>query len=200
MGTFFFLTAVRSRNSAQVEQILGRFAEEKGFKASFAKSENDEDWMAFTLQRGEWTCVQFQQLAVDWDRATLELSSRLKAPAFFVQIYDGDAWGYRFFDLGRELAKFVNMPAVVEEASERPEEWKGGLQNLASSLSLRNTAALEKYLVHLDPETPPDGKAYPDDEFEAADPWVLSDFLRKLEIQWEDQESQGSMIYLSRKR
>lgn len=178
-----------------MEQCLGEAVERAGYKTLTAKPANFEDWMSFAVQRGDWTCVQYQQFALDWAKTTREVGTRLKAPAFFFQICDGDWWGYRFYDRGEELAKFVSMPAACEEA-ERPEDWTGNAKAVAASLGLKNAASFEKHLVHLDAENPRAGKAYRDDQFEMADPWAVGDFMAKLGILWEDKESQGSMLYL----
>ncbi len=200
MGTFFFMSAVRTTDVRRLERELREIAGKQGFDMVPAKPAEFEDWIAFSTQRGAWTCVQYQQSALDWPEVTRSLSASLASPAFYFEIYDGETWGYRFFEEGRELAKYVSMPAVHEEASDEPDQWTGNIQRVADRLGLTDSRALEQYLVHLDPENPLSEKADPEDEFELSDPWVISDFIRRLDIQWDDQEPGGATHCLVKRR
>lgn len=197
MGTFFYLTAVRTSDQAQVERLLCEAVENQGhLTAVLEKPTHYEDFMAFAVQREAWTCVQYQQVGLDWCEVTRHLTARLKAPAFFFQIYDGDVWGYWFFDGGREIAKFVSMPSIYDEATDNPQAWQGNIREVAARLGMPDPSLLEKYLVHLDPEEIDSKKVHPEDSFELSDIWVISDFMDKLGIIWEDKEDKGKTIYI----
>lgn len=190
------MTAVRTTAQEDVRRFLVDAVQGQGFGVLLEKPAECDDWMALAPQRGAWTCVQYQQAGLDWCGMTRDLSTRLKSPAFFFQIYDGEVWGYWFFEGGREIGKFVSMPEVYEEATDRPEDWKGNIKAVAARLGIEDADPLTGYLVHLDPEDPISDKVHPGDDCELSDPWVISDFMRKLEILWEDEEGKGSTLYL----
>src|SRR3954447_26442196 len=68
----------------------------------------DNNWVAVELDRGwEWKERREAQLFV---------SKRLWCPGFLICVYDGDYWGYEFFDRGEVLDHFVQQ-------SDQSDQW-----------------------------------------------------------------------------
>ncbi|MBN1909509.1 MAG: hypothetical protein JW818_07220 [Pirellulales bacterium] len=87
----------------------------KGFYASIGKNlvesgddlfkfilfEKDQDWTVLWLDGGwEWSVRR---------EAQLEVSRRLNCIGFLIFVYDGDYWGYEFFESGKALDHFVQV-------------------------------------------------------------------------------------------
>jgi hypothetical protein len=116
------------------------------------------------------------------------LSRELKAAVVACHIHDDDLWLYEFYVAGELADKFNTLPGYWKQLTpEQEAEWKGDADLLAEHWPGLNPDTVRRYLRNQ--ETDLDGspgKAYPDDEFEYADCWQLTDFLRKLGTPYPD--------------
>lgn len=135
-----------------------------------------DDWVVVSLDGGwEWKERRELQLSV---------SSRLWCPGFLIFVYDGDYWGYEFFDHGEVFDRFVQEatgePIGFPNANcrERPDV-------LASHLPHLRARDIAPYLVQKHDFAIPEGmdvSARPGDEFRRFDECGVLDFLRMLGV------------------
>lgn len=143
----------------------------------------DNDWVVVELDRGwEWEKRREAQLFV---------SKRLWCAGFLVFVYDGDYWGYEFFDHGEVFDHFVQDK---EEASQwfKGEDCIGKAELLAEHLPFLDIHDIAPYLIQ-EPEHGPEREALqckvrPDDEFSRFDECAVLDFLRAIGVNVELQD------------
>jgi hypothetical protein len=170
-------------NAASVYGSFVSFYEKRGrpLKSSGTESERIDihlehhDWVVVDLDGGwEWKERREAQLFV---------SRRLYCAGFLVFVYDGEYWGYEFFDHGEPLDRFV------QESTGQPigfpgENCRGNPHVLAERLHLR-TEDIAPYLVQKQDWSIPEGTdvpARPGDEYRRFDECAVFDFLRMLGV------------------
>jgi hypothetical protein len=149
-------------------------------------SHDDSDGYRFYREHNGW-------VVVDWDagwewkerrEAQLLVSQRLCCPGFLIFVYDGDYWGYEFFDRGKVFDHFV------QESESQPiwfpgEDCRGNAGVLAEHLPSIRIEDIEPYLMQMhDWVMPKDMNvpARPGDEFRRFDECAVLDFLRMLGV------------------
>jgi hypothetical protein len=133
-------------------------------------------WVVVALDAGwEWEERREVQLLV---------SRRLLCPGFLAFVYDGDYWGYEFFDHGEPLDHFV------QESTGQPigfpdEDCRGKAEVVAEHLPVLRAADIAPYLMQKHDWVIAEGAdvpARPGDEFCRFDECAVLDFLRMLGV------------------
>lgn len=127
-----------------------------------------DEWAILSLDGGwEWKIRREAQLFV---------SKRLGCTGFLVFVYDGDYWGYEFFDKGQVLDHFVQDPEGGEYWFPH-DDCKGNAALVASRLPHVRAEEIQPYLTQRPPRNI---KARPSDEFHMRSECAVLDFMRTL--------------------
>jgi hypothetical protein len=138
--------------------------------------QEDNGWVVVSLDGGwEWNERREAQLFV---------SRRLWCPGFLVFVYDGDYWGYEFFDHGEVFDHFV------QEATGQPigfpgADCRGRAEVVAEHLPFLRAEDIAPYLVQKHDWVIPAGMnvlARSGDEFRRFNECAVLDFLRMLGV------------------
>jgi hypothetical protein len=137
--------------------------------------EAENNWVVVALDSGwEWKERREAQLFV---------SRRLWCPGFLIFVYDGDYWGYEFFNRGEVLDHFVQQ-------RDEAERWfpgsdcSGQPHLLVDHLPFLDIEVVAPYLKQRPSYgVPPglEGRVRPTDQFERFDECAVMDFLRALD-------------------
>lgn len=115
------------------------------------------------------------------------ISEELGKAVLLLYIYDGDFWGYYFYDKGLEIDRFVPMPDYFDETTpDDMAQMKGNAGIIAKYFHV-DKASIEKYIVFWTNamRRSYSEKAYADDEFGQCEDWQMVDFMRKLGYPYE---------------
>jgi len=138
--------------------------------------EVDNNWVVVGLDSGwEWKERREAQLFV---------SQRLRCPGFLVFIYDGDYWGYEFFDRGKALDHFVQQEDQADQWFPN-QDCCGKPDVLVQHLPSLDFSVIAPYLKQKPSYGSPadlKGKVHPDDEFDRFDECAVLDFLRAIGV------------------
>lgn len=138
----------------------------------------------------EGVMVLFNDDFCGYESAAAQLSLKTALPLLLVYIYDGDFWGYYFYQNGNKLDEFCTMPDYfVEDEEEADAEKMGDASVLAAYFGVA-AADIQNYLVAwtdemLDGET--EENAYAEDEAAYGDCWQAADFMRRLGYPYADE-------------
>jgi hypothetical protein len=160
--------------------------------------------MDFYHENNGWVVVALDG-GWEWkDRREVELSvsRRLGCPGFLVFVYDGDYWGYEFFNQGEVFDHFVQedtgkpigFPGA--DCRGRPEVVAGHMPFLREEDIARCLVQKHEWVI----PTGMDFPARPSDEFRRFDECAVLDFLRILGVRVGLQEGyveQDGPLYLS---
>jgi len=138
--------------------------------------EADNGWVAVALDSG-WEWEERRQ-------AQLYVSRLLRCAGFLIFVYDGDYWGYEFFNHGMVLDQFT------QESSDAPVGFpdrptQGNAELVVEYLPFLHEADVAPYLVQKHDWQIPKGastKARPGDEYNRFDECAVLDFLRMLGV------------------
>lgn len=139
-------------------------------------------------QHNGWVVVD---LGVGWEwdvrrNAQTFVSNFLGCAGFLIFVYDGDYWGYEFFDNGAVLDHFVQRPAA-EPVGFPGEDCRGNPHVVARHLPFLRAEDVAPYLIHQEWEgaSAPadlDVPARPGDQFSRLDARAVFDFMRMLGV------------------
>ena len=198
MGVFVAAAAFRTDNADAVLDAVRCFFREQRWPAQPVETqaaEAGEDVFVHPPASG-WTVVLWPRYFTDIP-AVRFVSAALSVAASAVRIHDGDYWAHLLVDRGRVLDRFASMPDYFtddpDEVARLITRWAGNAAALAEVFS-RSEAHIAPYLVHVrldDLDEQADdlqdaeacsGKALPDDAYDRDDPWVFTDFWRRVGI------------------
>jgi len=187
MGLFLAMSGIAGADLDVVKNSLKSYAKEHDgrMEASPATAETWEFLIVSESQPGRIT-VAYPGEFMNWDDAAADLSRSLDVPVFSFHIHDDDLWMYVLFDKGEEIDCFNPIPAYWsnEMSDEEVAKWKGDPTLIAKQWPGVKPEAVEKYLVSWDLDDAAPGKAYPDDQFASGDCWQLTDFMRRLGLDY----------------
>lgn len=190
MGTFLYLAAVRSGDYKSILDKSLEWTRANGWRTTTAEPPEYEDWIIQYPSHEEWSYLEFKWNTLDWEDMTRSLSQYHGTPGFFFFIYDGDAWGYQYYDSGQLIGKFVSCPSMYPDTQDTPaeiiqREWNGAISEICLRMNIQHTENdIRRYIRHLEDKDISLGKAHPDDGHELEDPWVVADFMRRLGIMY----------------
>lgn len=109
------------------------------------------------------------------------LSDQLPWPVMLLYIYDGDFWGYEFYQWGKTLDAFATLPGYFSPG--QPPDKRGDASCVAKFFGVEK-AAIERYLIPW-PEGLADTDedtvyAYERDFYGLEDPWQMWDLMKAL--------------------
>jgi hypothetical protein len=179
--------------SARGFQILEHH-ENPSRRFQFTLYELDNDWCVLALDEGwEWKLRREAQLFA---------SKELLCPGFLIFVYDGDYWGYEFFNNGIALDHFVQETEDALAISWFPDEpISGNAEVIAAHIPSLAPERIVPYLVHKpwssrEEWTRLDVPAQPSDVYSRFDECAVLDFLRQLGIRVEIRD--GYVTFLAR--
>ncbi len=184
MGLMLRYNLFHGTTAAVVYGAYASFYEQRGrpFKLSGEETQRldfyqeNNGWVVVSLDRGwEWKERRHAQTFA---------SQRLWCPGFLVFVYDGDYWGYEFFDHGEVFDHFV------QESSSEPigfpeADCRGKAEVVAEHLPFLQVEDIAPYLVQKYDWVIQAGinvPARPGDEFRRFEECAVLDFLRMLGV------------------
>ena len=102
MGAFINVLVVQNRSGEAVRNALEALGDNPAWNLIPGQCRYQE--------RGGGVSVLLSDMCSGYDAMTQELSKELACPVMLCYIYDGDFWGYFFFDSGEHLDAFMPMP------------------------------------------------------------------------------------------
>jgi hypothetical protein len=152
----------------------------------------DDEMREYDSKNG-WSYLHFRWATWDYEGVVKEVSRALETPVFFFQIYDGDYWTYHLYDSGELVGKFSSVLDYWDTPWD-PVEWSGNLPEVESLLGVQDPR-LPKYLRHISGE---EGKIKvdPADASDLKDPWVMRDFIKRLGLDYPEDEVPIATQYL----
>lgn len=129
------------------------------------------------------TCVLMNERCCRYADLAEELSRTVNGPALLLYIYDGDFWGYFFYDKGRRMDAFLPIPDYFSPVSEEEAAACAGSSRLIADYFHVQEAAVRRYLVRWTGQNRmghDSERAYPDDEFGRCTEWQMADFMNRL--------------------
>jgi hypothetical protein len=205
MGMFLSMSGVVGATSADVLAALKTFAEQASQVCDLAEGRPGESGIGVISGGGGSCTVIYPEDFLDWDQASEHLSATLSKPVFSFHIHDGDLWMYILFHEGQPVDHFNPVPAYWEEnlPQEDLDLWKGNAKLVSQLVPSAAAEAIAKYLITWDLEAETTPKAYPEDEFPVCDCWQVSDFMKKLGLDYpiaDDGSVLGETFYLGKKK
>lgn len=181
MGQFLCLSGVIGSSEKLVADALRTFAKEHEGTFEPASLTLDDKGCLIILEGTGGVTVLYPGEFMSWDAASAYLSKALDKPVFSLHIHDGDLWMYLLFENGVVVDQFNPVPDYwsdeLDEAERRA--WQGNVAEIVTRVSGVKAEELANYLITWDPDTE-DRKAYPTDEFAYGDDWQMTDFMRRL--------------------
>jgi hypothetical protein len=184
MGLKLRYQLFHNTTAAAVHGAYVSFYEERGRPLQFAGEDrqridfHDENngWVVVALDGGwEWKERREVQLFI---------SRRLWCAGFLAFVYDGDYWGYEFFDHGTAFDHFV-QDGTGQPIGFPGENCRGRPEVLVKHLPFLRVEDIAPYLVQMHDWVIPEGMnvpARPGDEFSRFEECALLDFLRMLGV------------------
>jgi hypothetical protein len=184
MGLKLRYNLFHNTTAAAVYGAYASFYEQRG--RPFAHKGTDHKRIDFHCENNGWVIVSLDG-GWEWkERREVQLfvSRRLWCPGFLVFVYDGEYWGYEFFNHGAVLDHFV------QESTGQPigfpgEDCHGRPEILGEHLPFLSVADIAPYLVQCTDFVIPEGLDVParaGDEFRRFDECSILDFLRMLGV------------------
>jgi len=176
MGLMLRYNLFYSTAGAVFEQFTSNFRR-RGLTADINFYREHNGWVVVELDLGwEWEVSRAVQLAV---------SDALGCPGFLVFVYDGDYWGYEFFDRGEAIDHFVQQ-SPGEPVGFPGRDCRGNPFVLAERMPFLKVDDIAPYLVQK-PEWPMSDElnipARPGDQSPRFGELAVLDFLRMLGVQ-----------------
>jgi hypothetical protein len=188
VGLFLAASGVIGADSAAVERSIGSFANAHGGTFESRAGRPDDPKLAIIAQCGPNTTVLYPRGFIGWDELSQHLSKELQLPVFSFHIHDGDLWMFILFDKGDKVTQFNPIPEYWEELD--PQEkasWAGDAQAVCQHVRGLTPDSIKNYLVEWTEDVELSGrKAYADDEFAYGNDWQLTDFMRRVGLQYPD--------------
>ena len=175
MGAFINVLVVQNRSGEAVRNALEALGDNPAWNLIPGQCRYQE--------RGGGVSVLLSDMCSGYDAMTQELSKELACPVMLCYIYDGDFWGYFFFDSGEHLDAFMPMPYYFEEMPEEEQQRvKGNSRLIAERFNVKeeDVAQYLRLWTEQDLNGNEPGYAYPDDEFSIGEDWQMADFMRAI--------------------
>jgi hypothetical protein len=172
------------------EAVYDAFASFYGRRGSRLQAVDDgRGSLNFYREHDGWVVVD---LGTGWEwkvrrEAQLFVSRSLWCPGFLTFVYDGNYWGYEFFDRGEVIDHFV-QEATGEPIGFPGEDCRGNPRVVAEHLPFLRVEDIAPYLVQKRDWVIPEGMDVPartGDEFRRFDECAVLDFLRMLGVSTE---------------
>lgn len=180
MGVFINVLIVKGHKEDEVRKVLEKYENHPDWNLVPAECQYQEYNDGVTISLNDW-CAGYESM-------TQELSAELACPVMLCYIYDGDYWGYYFYENGMEIDSFSPIPDYFEEISDEERQRFAGNSKVIAQYFNVDEQKIKNYLQQwsddmLDSEE--SSTAYEDDEFSIGEDWQLTDFMRKIGYPYE---------------
>jgi hypothetical protein len=185
MGLFLALSGVIGAKPDGVKNALAGFARDHSGGFEMAEGATDHPNTGVITWDGPNTTVMYPNGYCKWDDVSKDISEKLGKPVFSLHIHDGDLWMFVLFRDGREIGWFNPVPEYWQELQpEEKKKWRGDASLIAQLIPTVSAEAIGKYFAEWDLEHENPRKAYPDDRFTTGDCWQMSDFMKKIGLEY----------------
>ncbi|MFG6394592.1 MAG: hypothetical protein K1W24_10525 [Lachnospiraceae bacterium] len=116
------------------------------------------------------------------------LSRKLCCPILLCYIYDGDFWGYDFYENGKEIDIFCTVPDYFDDITKKEAAKLSGNSSIIAKYFNVDEESIKNYLRQWTDavyEIEDEEKAYEDDGFNIGDAWQMADFMQKIGFPYE---------------
>lgn len=171
MGLFLQTAIVRDCREMEIRKAVEKLASEMGLIPE----------QCHYRESGAGCAVLFNDDCYGFNELAMRLSIELSRPVMLLFIYDGDFWGYFFYDKKVELDSFDSLPDYFESSPGEQQSSAGDSTVIADYFHVEQKD-IERYLRFWteDMMEQYEKPAYPGDEFGQCDCWQMADFMRKL--------------------
>ncbi len=187
MGNFLAVSAVRDCSPQTVAAAIADYARRHGLDAAVLTADtavNGQRAGVFAPVDG-WTTVLWPPYFNIHDiEAAIALSAATQTLVSTMHVYDDQYWVHVLARDGLVLDRFASRPTYFEPTPQEAERlgtrYKGDPAITAAALGV-DADVLRPYFRHLTDDGP-NGRAFPDDEFDLDNTWVLADVWRRMGI------------------
>lgn len=184
MGEFINALIVRDNNEEKVRKTLKKIGSGPEGSLSF------EDCQYIEYNRGVNVLLE-DNMEFGCEKIAKTLSKELSCPVMLCYIFDGDFWGYFFYNKGEDLDWFMSMPDYFGEAPEEERQMAAGDSKMIADFFYVEEGKIENYL-QIWPmdiwDREEDTYAYEGDEYPAGQCWQIVDFMRAIGFPYESKE------------
>jgi hypothetical protein len=193
MGAFFSLSGAIGAGQEQVQDALRAYCISRNGEFRAQDGTVDDDGILVLLSCLAGISVLYPHDFLDWDDASAFLSRQLDKPVFSFHIHDGDLWMFGLYVSGSAAAHFNPIPGYWNDnlSDDEREQWRGDANQLAKYIPDLQPESVDRYLVQWDLDDDKPGRAYPNDRFCYEDSWQLTDFMRKVGLDFPIDDSGG---------
>jgi hypothetical protein len=187
VGNFLAVTAVRDLSAQAVAQAIAEYARRHGLDASVLNGNPGVDSQragVFAPVNG-WTTVLWPPYFNIHDiGAASALSDATQTLVSTMHVYDDEYWVHVLVRAGVVLDRFASRPTYFDPAREDAERLRArfaGDADVTADAVGDEADRLRPYFRHLTDDAA-GGRAFPDDEFDLDDTWVIADVWRRMGI------------------
>ena len=123
--------------------------------------------------------ILFHEDCAGYDPLARGLSELTGTPVLLLYIYDGDFWGYFFYENGAQLDHFPPIPDYFGQQAQDFEP-SGNSALIAQHFSVSEEIVARYLITWTDADMEEARKACDDDAFCTGDCWQMADFMAKL--------------------
>ncbi len=188
MGLFLSMSGVIGPSESALVDSLQAYAKSNDGFLKAEKLTTEDDGCLVISEGVRGITVLYPSGFCEWDDASLFLSLQLSKPVFSFHIHDGDLWMYSLYENGQFVDQFNPLPDYWQELTEEDRKmWAGSALRVAKRVPGLAPEEVSKYLVFWGDdvlESDERKKAYPTDEFYYGDDWQLTDFMKKIGLDY----------------
>ena len=186
MGNFMAVTGFHTSDHSEIVDFVVQYAKRNRVGVELLNGntppKEETDALIYNPENG-WSIIFWPRYFSANDFPLARAYARAKNICVSsLHVYDSDYWEHIFLNGDQVEHLFCSSPNFWEEEEEEIRNWIDDPAQMCKTLSIP-VASVEKYLVDVGLEEL-SGKAYPDDQFELDDFWVMVDFWRKLGINY----------------
>ena len=131
---------------------------------------------------GSGVKVLLSEMCCGYEDIPKEISEKLMCPVLLCYIYDGDYWGYFFYENGKELNVFNPIPDYFEDISMEQRKHLAGNSEIISKYFNIENAKIKNYLQEWTEDIleAAEKRAYEGDECCIGEDWQMADFMKAI--------------------
>ncbi len=190
MGLFLTLSGVIGADESSVAGTIGSFVSTwEGTFEPMTGTTDDRHVTVISGSHGNCT-IFYPNDFMGSEELSQHLSQQRQTPVFSFHIHDGDLWTFQLFDKGNLVTRFNPIPDYWDELgpAER-RSWSGDADAISACIPSVPADSIRNYFVewtdeYLNRAFVDRAKAYPDDNCVYGDEWQLTDFMRRLGLEY----------------
>lgn len=187
MGLFLSMSGVAGASRREIEEALSAYARTRGGLLEAAEGLFESpNILAIVEGEADRFTILYPWDFFAWDDASSFLSRTLGSPVFSLHLHDEDLWMYVLYSGGEEVDRFNPIPDYWSDGMSEEEyvQWSGDASVVARVWAGVEAEEIRSYLVRWDLDDEEPGKAYADDRHRYLDCFQLSDFMRRLGLEY----------------